>query len=301
MRFYDAICSSLRDDVRRLRPSETYYYIRDRALDIAIDGPGSRRSAGESVLDVVPPSRRSPELVARINRLFRQYEAREGRALLAPADDLAASAEAAGDTMSRLDCLHVKARVHIDAGDLDAADEQLDEILDASWDECYEAGFVRAIHEKACVADCRYDLLKAEAGFRFSLDYYGTKSARADEEGTPPRERKLISGNFAQSLRCLCNLGRTFDAFLAGPVEAMQFLERLDVPAIRGDVEAGFHMLEIRSIAVLGFSTLGSDARYVSGMQRKAERLREVCPGLLPLAEDELSFLTDLRDGRSSR
>ena len=139
----------------------------------------------------------------------------------------------------------------------------------------YPAAFVAAVHEKARLAESVYDLIEAEAGFRFALDYYAAVKQM-------PNMTVAING--------LRRIAEVLMLFSRGPNEAIDFIKSLNSEYINYNNKTGYEFLEIRSLALNGIARIPQHRDYLANLVRKAFKLKAHLSRLSDLSLDEAEY-----------
>ena len=287
--FFETICNRFEQYIFHSNPHEGYQFIRKTAIEIVTSGLGEIDSPDDAILDVIPSSPRNADLIPQMNKIYRLFESNEQDAAIDAAQLLADTAEKTGDVKTRIDCMHLLGRFR-------HSQRILEEVLQLSIEDRYEEGFVRAIHELARICLHTNVPLRAEAGFRFTLDYYSFKFFQAQNDETPFHEVRLLESNVNASLNCIGNLREILVLYLSGPSEAGEFIRTIDIPDVREKFDAGFEFIDVRAMALAGICMADGPSRIMK-LRNKAALMRSKYPRIASLAENEASYLEGMYGG----
>ena len=262
--------------VQNLNPVGGYNFIRNAVLNLHNFGFAYFRSIIDfPSLEIYLPPDQFTQVI--LNNAYELYNTGEQENALTVANTCLDRCKNDADPILRINSLHLIARINHDKAEYEQADKLYNEVLHLSEQYDYPAAFVAAVHEKARLAESVYDLIEAEAGFRFALDYYAAVKQM-------PNMTVAING--------LRRIAEVLMLFSRGPNEAIDFIKSLNSEYINYNNKTGYEFLEIRSLALNGIARIPQHRDYLANLVRKAFKLKAHLSRLSDLSLDEAEYIS---------
>jgi len=291
--FYNSLAAEFEQRIADLRPTDAYSTLRQTALKFAKGGLEIIEQLGIPVN--VNTGKRKSGLVNKLERAYSLYTSGALQDALELALRAGSEAEDEMDLLSEIDALHLIGRIHFDVDRFSAAEQCFADEMDMSLCLSLVPAFFRAVHETARVQARRYDLLKAEFGFRLAWDYYTCRMVVVG-----PSKLSNAPGsdwqNSNAAIGCLRALSQTYFLFQAGPTEAMALVDRLASPHFSDLDGSGEAFLEARGLATACISSIPEHRGTLARMGSRAMALHRKYPKMSSFILEEAEYVASLHD-----
>ena len=263
-----------------LDPAGGYEFIRNAVLNLHNIGFTYFRSVVNfTSLEIYLPPDQFTQLI--LNNAYELYNTGELEKALTVANNCLDRCKNEADPILRIDALHLIGRINHDIEEYQQADRLYNKVLQLSEQYDYPAAFVSAVQGKSRLAESAYDLLEAEAGFRFALDYYAAIEHMS---------------NMTVAINGLRRVAEMLMLFSRGPNEAIEFIKSLHSDYLSHENDTGYEFLEIRSLALYGIATIPQHRDYLANLVQKAFKLKAHLSQLSDLSLYEAEYISQFTD-----